>query len=445
MVIGVASETGRTRPRVWVETLWLLESLDSAAPLREISLQCGLNLILSEPMEGSPGHGVGKTAFCQLLRFVLEDPQWAAGTPLRDELCSAMSNGAVAARVHVDGEAWTVLKPWQHQKRYRAAREATWQQLASNEIVNEHDAYVQALDEKLVKILPVQHLPGSHQPIQWQHLLAWCSRDQGSRYQSYYHWRIEGTGFTLPAKSPVLVMKIALGLLKDSSLHDELNSKESELSQLRSEIASLERRPINLLAYVKHKLSTFLGVDECSPFRSASLFEETSLRGLAQQQINECVESLERLQVQRNNVEQERLAALEERAPLLSRKKTVENRAAQLQASIDGNIKEVERLRKEPEALQVGLAQLCVPGNRLMRECDYVRGRIDVVQLNSIRDAAERQRKNEEYKLELIQQQRLLQELNEKLSPFNARVTSLAESLNEDKNRELELLGRKKR
>lgn len=121
-----AKEAGRTQPRVWVENLWLLESLESATPLREITLQRGLNLILSEPMEGSPGHGVGKTACCQLLRFVLEDPQWAAGTPLRDELCHAMPNGAVAALVHVDGEAWTVLKPWQHQKRYRAARGATW-------------------------------------------------------------------------------------------------------------------------------------------------------------------------------------------------------------------------------------------------------------------------------------------------------------------------------
>lgn len=198
MVTIAAKEAGRTQPRVWVETLWLLESLESATPLREISLQRGLNLILSEPMEGSPGHGVGKTACCQLLRFVLEDPQWAAGTPLRDELCHAVPNGAVAALVHLDGEAWTVLKPWQHQKRYRAARGATWQQLATNEVNNEHDAYVRALDEKLANILPVRNLPGSNQVIQWQHLLAWCSRDQGSRYQSYYHWRIEGTGFSYP-------------------------------------------------------------------------------------------------------------------------------------------------------------------------------------------------------------------------------------------------------
>ena len=36
-----------------------------------------------------------------------------------------------AARVHVGGEAWTVLKPWLHQKHYRASRSADWRQLAA--------------------------------------------------------------------------------------------------------------------------------------------------------------------------------------------------------------------------------------------------------------------------------------------------------------------------
>ena len=37
------------RPRVWVETLWLLESLTGEQPLREIPLSRGLNLIVSPP------------------------------------------------------------------------------------------------------------------------------------------------------------------------------------------------------------------------------------------------------------------------------------------------------------------------------------------------------------------------------------------------------------
>lgn len=443
--MGAPQRASRIHPRVWVETLWLLESLESESHLREISLKLGLNLILSEPMEGSLGHGVGKTAFCQLLRFVLEDPQWAAGTPLRDELCNAMPSGAVAARVHIDGEAWTVLKPWQHQKRYRAAKGASWQQLARNEVTNEHDAYVQALDEKLVKILPVQNLPGSNQPIQWQHLLAWCSRDQGSRYQSYYHWRLEGTGFTLPAQSPALVVKIVLGLLKDASLHNDLKNKESNLGQLRSNITNLERRPVDLLAHIKHQLATALGAEKSSPFRAASLFDETSLRGLAEQQIAKCSEELQRLRDQRNTREQERLVELEECAPLLMQKKAVANRIAQLQAAISGNHVEVKRLKKEPEALQENLARRCEPGNRLLRDCSYVRERIDIVQLSSIRDTKERQQKNEEYHAELSQLRQLQSDLQQKLIPFEAKIASITQSLSDSSNRELDVLNQKKR
>src|SRR5690606_19421566 len=119
------------RPRLWVETLWLLESLMAEQPLREITLSRGLNLIVSPPRTDSPGHGVGKTAFCQLLRFVLDDPLWSEGSTLRDELLQSedLKEGAVAARVHIGGEVWTVLKPWQHQKMYRASRHADWRQL----------------------------------------------------------------------------------------------------------------------------------------------------------------------------------------------------------------------------------------------------------------------------------------------------------------------------
>lgn len=443
-VIGKNQKDGRSQPRVWVETLWLLESLESESPLREIPLQLGLNLILSEPMEGSLGHGVGKTAFCQLLRFVLEDPQWAAGTPLRDELCNAMPSGAVASRVHIEGEAWTVLKPWQHQKRYRAARGSSWQQLARNEVANEHDAYVQALEDKLVKVLPVQNLPGSDQPIQWQHLLAWCSRDQGSRYQNYYHWRIEGAGFTLPAQSPALVVKIVLGLLKDASLHNQLKNKEADLGQLRSRVSSLERRPADLLAHVKHQLATALGVDESSPFRPASLFDESSLHGLAKQQIEKCVDELQLLRDQRNNVEQERLTVLEQFTPLLTQKKAVANRIEQLQAVISGNYVEVERLTTESEALQEKLPRYCEPGNRLLRDCNYVRERIEVVQLSTIRDTKERQRRSEEYRSELVQRQQFLNELEQSLFPFDSKIASITAALCNISSQEIDFLNKKK-
>jgi hypothetical protein len=99
------------RPRLWVETLWLLDSLTAKEPLREIPLRRGLNGRFAA-WQGQRRHGVGKTAFCQLLRFVLDDPLWSDGSTLRDELLQPrIEEGAGVARVHVGGEAWTILKP----------------------------------------------------------------------------------------------------------------------------------------------------------------------------------------------------------------------------------------------------------------------------------------------------------------------------------------------
>ena len=106
----------------------------------------------------------------------------------------------MAARVHVGGEVWTVLKPWLHQKQYRASRTADWRQLAASEVENEFSAYQAALRQHLVEILPVQKLPGSEQPIEWHQILAWCSRDQNARYQNYYQWRSDGVRFKPASK-----------------------------------------------------------------------------------------------------------------------------------------------------------------------------------------------------------------------------------------------------
>jgi len=73
-----------TKPRLWVETLWLLESLTADEPLREIPLHRGLNLIVSPPGKGSSGQWTWeKPLFSQLLRFALDStPSWSEGSVL---------------------------------------------------------------------------------------------------------------------------------------------------------------------------------------------------------------------------------------------------------------------------------------------------------------------------------------------------------------------------
>ena len=424
-------------PRLWVETLWILETLEASEPLREIQLVRGLNLVLSPPSEESTGHGVGKTAFCQLLRFVLEDPHWAAGSPLRDELLQAMPEGAVAARVHVGGEAWTVVKPWRHQRQYRAARAASWSDLARDEIPNEHEQYVASLQNALVEILPVKRLPGSNQPIQWQHVLAWCSRDQGSRYQSYYHWRVEGVGFTLPAQSPALVMKIVLSLLKDASTLDRLREQEEKLRQAEVELANVNRRPADLLAHVRHRLASILSAPENSPFRSNSLFDESSLLALAKQRREGYDRTLEDLRVEQEKVELRKAQAMEQRAPMSQRVTLLRNHIAQVEAAIAGNVNEVARLRAEPQALQQLFPQFCQPGNRLFKDCQYVVQRAELLQLERARDVAQREKWQQELRTELAQQKSRLEQWEQEMLPLRAQIADADKALTELRRRQL--------
>ena len=417
-----ARSTSQAMPRLWVETLWILDSLEADEPLREIQLERGLNLVLSPPADDSTGHGVGKTAFCQLLRFVLEDSQWAAGSSLRDELLQAIPEGAVAARVYVGGEAWTVVKPWRHQRQYRAAKRASWSQLARDEVPNEHAEYVAALQNSLVEILPVRHLPGSNQPIQWQHVLAWCSRDQGSGYQTYYHWRVEGAGFTLPAQSPALVMKIVLSLLKDATTLDRLREQEEKLRRAEADLANVSRRPADLLTHVKHRLTNILSAPENSPFRSNSLFNDTSLLALAKQRREGYEQTLESARVEQEQAESQKGAALEERAPMSQRLTLLKNQIAQVEATIAGNVNEVERLRAEPQALQQLFPQLCQPGNRLFRDCHYVVERTELLQLDRARDVAQRQQWHAQLRADFVQQQSRLGQLEKELAPLNRRI-----------------------
>ncbi|WP_237723072.1 hypothetical protein [Pseudomonas putida] len=310
--------TSPAKPRIWVETLWFLESLVTQQPLREITFQCGLNLIVSPPGSGSSGHGVGKTAFCQLLRFVLDDPLWSSGSTLRDELlsCRELKEGAVAARVHVGGEAWTVVKPWLHQKHYRASRTADWRQLAAGDAENEFNAYQAALHQHLVEILPVQELPASKQPIEWHQILAWCSRDQNTRYHNYYQWRADGVGFSLPAKSPAALMQIVLGLLHNATTLRDLDSAAKQMEDQKSQLQALREEPARLLTHVRRQLTRRLSVPAATPFRQDGLLEHPNLIGFAKQRHEAYQQELRTIETERQDLAADHQAWVERRAPL---------------------------------------------------------------------------------------------------------------------------------
>jgi hypothetical protein len=440
-----AMDGRRTKPRLWIEKLWILDSLSASQPLREVTLTKGLNLIVSPQSHESSGHGVGKTAFCQLLRFVLNDPQWSEGTSLKSELLqnSDLKKGAVAALVHIGEQRWTVLKPWQHQQQYKASRTADWQQLASNEVDNEFGLYQAALIETFVNALPIQQLPGSDQAIEWHHILAWCSRDQNARYQSYYQWRATGTGFSLPAKSPTVLLQILLGLVDDGQALQALESARQSVDAQKRKLQALLEEPALLMAHVRRQLDRRLNTNKSVPFRRTNLFERTNLVDLARQRLSGYLAELEGFSRQLQDIESERQLAIENRAPLSSAIGLVSNEISQLEAIVAGNQQELERLIDEAQSLQQKLPTRCDPGNRLLRDCDHVVQRVQLIQIDRSRQATEKKRNTEEIEKSLLPLNQRLEELEAAILPIDQKVSFLSQKMEEILRRQVDVIAAK--
>ncbi|MCE8012702.1 hypothetical protein [Billgrantia desiderata] len=424
------------KPRLWVETLWLLESLTANEPLREIPLRQGLNLIVSPPGKGSSGHGVGKTAFCQLLRFALDDPLWSEGSALRDELLQSedLKEGAVAARVHVGGETWTVLKPWRHQKMYRASRNSDWRQLAVGNAENEYQAYQDALRQHFVETLPVQELPGSGQPIEWHHILAWCSRDQNARYQHYFQWRAEGVRFSLPAKSPLALIQIVLGLLHDATTLRDLDSTTKALEAHKARLDQLREEPARLLNHVRRQLANRLEAPINTPFRQEGLIEHPNLIDIAKQRHEAYQQELKSIVEGKKALADERNKWLEKRMPLNGAVSLLSNEIKQMEALIVGDIEQLEALQNEATSLQQNLSKHCDAGNRLLKECDYVIRRIEQVKIDRKQRIILHQQTKESLESRLTPLRRRLGELEDEITPMDKALADIdRESVELDK------------
>ncbi|KFF32962.1 chromosome partitioning protein ParA, partial [Pseudomonas aeruginosa VRFPA01] len=362
-----------------------------------------------------------------MLRFVLDDPLWSDGSSLRDELLQSreVKEGAVAARVHVGGETWTVLKPWLHQKHYRASRTADWRQLAANDAENEFTAYQAALRQHLVDILPIQELPTSKQSIEWHQILAWCSRDQNARYHNYYQWRADGVRFSLPAKSPAALMQIVLGLLHDATTLRDLDSAAKAMEDQKSQLQALREEPARLLKHVRRQLTRRLNVSAATPFRQDGLLEHPNLIGIAKQRHDAYQQELRAIETERQGLAADHQAWVERRAPLKSVMDLLANEIEQVEALIAGDIQRVEELQNEASSLQQRLPTRCDAGNRLLKDCSYVIERIEQTQIDRKQRIALRQRSKESLESELPPLRSRLNELKVEMAPIAAQLAAI--------------------
>lgn len=265
-------------PRLWVERVWLLESREPLNITREVLLRPGVNVVWAREPESdvgsglaSAGHGVGKTSFCLLLRYLLGDEATAIST-LREKAAASFPKGGVAAQVHIDGESWLVFRPYAAFGHSLAKPGGVLDALFEEPRAGDFPVYLAALQAAFIGQLPAQTLPGTNQPLEWRHLLAWCIREQRTRFDGFFHWREgDGLGFRRPRQDPPLFVSSVLGILDSGmdALMRDIERINAEQSKVQAQIPELERLPVFELERLERRLRALVGaVDDCPLYES---------------------------------------------------------------------------------------------------------------------------------------------------------------------------------
>lgn len=378
----------RTQPRLWVENLWLLKSIEPLAFVRTVKLQPGLNVVWAqEPSSSdgtslsSAGHGVGKTSLCLLLRYCLGDDAPSI-TSLREKAAAEFPKGGVAAKVHIDGEAWLVFRPYGGYSQSRAGIGGELESLFAGQLSGDFSAYTQALHNAFIAKLPAPTLPGSSQVLEWRQLLAWCIRDQKTRFDGFFHWRDgDGLGFRRSRQDPPLFVKAILGLLDAATdkLIRDVNEAELKLNSLEQQRLELEREPVQGLAYVDKRLRTVLNVGGDLPIFAS--ITNSSLQSLVDAELGSAMQFELTWESQVDSAENE-LAPLLVHQAELRRETTIRAKEREMaQALLESNEAEYSRLRNEINELQGLAGQKCRHGQVDFSDCSHIKSRIQTPSL----------------------------------------------------------------
>jgi hypothetical protein len=160
-------KAARQSPRLWIEDVWLLDSVEPLCITRSLKLRQGLNVVWAREPEcdiasglASAGHGVGKTSLCYLLRHCLGD-EAPSFSVLCDKAAGAFPKGGVAAKVHINDTTWVVFRPYGRSGRSLAGIGDGLGTLFSGELTGSFAEFQDELQASFIGKLPNSTLPGS--------------------------------------------------------------------------------------------------------------------------------------------------------------------------------------------------------------------------------------------------------------------------------------------
>jgi hypothetical protein len=412
-------EPVRKLPRLWVETVWLVESREPLVVTRAIGLHPGLNIIWAkEPVSteapglSSAGHGVGKTSLCLLMRYVLGDDAPSISL-LREKAVGGFPKGGVAAKVHLEGSTWIVFRPYSAYGHSFAAQCETLEVLIQGDGDNDFRGYLYALEQFSIGRLPAQSLPGTNQLLKWRHLLAWCIRDQRTRFNGFYHWRDgEGLGFTRSRRDPPLFVSSVLGLV-DAELDQllrEVESTQVSFDQTKARVPELEREPVFALSHADRQLRNRLGAENDEPLY------ETTIGPSLEARVKAVIAAANRdEELWEYEVEQAEEQLIQEQIHLSKLEKMFQLAEVELgiaKSLVDVNYADFERLTNLRERLEALDGSRCDYGGVEFSACQYIQTRKSTVNMTWHRDGKEVQTSAPELLRQLLRREAQLQDVS---------------------------------
>lgn len=285
LLSDIKSANHRSEPKIWVQRISLFRSLEPVSEIRSIPFRSGVNIVWGIEEEATsntpfePGHGVGKTTLCRMIRYCLGEAAFGQSSTV-DEARRTFPNGYVAAEVRIDGVSWSVARPIGKQRLSFAQQGVSIEDLIKSETdESSFDQFMDAVRTCALSGLCSEGILSDGSSLHWEHVLSMCSRDQEARYQSFWNWRSERSdsklkSYDLPRKvDAFLCIRTILGLLSDEEVKSrtELRQKSAELKTLEGNIDVKRQEPEFTIKHLRKNLTDrfdCVGVDGASMDRS---------------------------------------------------------------------------------------------------------------------------------------------------------------------------------
>lgn len=270
-------QKARKKPRLWIECLIIFSDTDPVEVLRKIPFSPGLNIIWGiaqqvEDDEDIPGiltgHSVGKTLLCRLIRYCLGEQTFGRKDAM-EAIRHVFPRGAVGATIHVDDVPWSVIRSIGVSDDSSASSALALEELVIKPQENPYSDFRKILDKVFLKPLSSPKPPEGKEPYLWDHILAWLTRDQETRYQNLWKWRSRRSDSQTPTfikrkQNALFLIRMVLGIADDreSKLIETIESLKTAIKEKEIRQKKLVEDQENRIQYAENALISLIGPPE---------------------------------------------------------------------------------------------------------------------------------------------------------------------------------------